>query len=151
MCLAATDAGLAPEQFDFGRDIPATLPLPIESLARLLANRRPDQTLPHPAGSAPRAGEQAARTRSDEDIRPLFAGDAVDAAWLDAAGDSAQVLCRMLGGRQTKGGGRAGWPLDAKRQRSAFSAEPVLGRPARVDSSFSPRLVRNICPTASTL
>ena len=129
MCLAAVDAGLAPGQFDFGRHIPAKLPLPIESVARLLAI---DDLIRHfPALRQRRAREQAARKRSDEEIRALFAGDPVDEAWLDAAGDNAQVLCRMLGvGKQGVTFAPAGHhgPTDSERPfaKGNSSADPPV-------------------------
>ena len=95
LCLAAHDAGLRPDQFDFGARVPPTLPLPVETMARLLAIDDLVRHIPHLRKR--RAELQAARRVDDDRIRPLLAGDPVDRAWEEAAGDGARALCRMLG------------------------------------------------------
>jgi GT2 family glycosyltransferase len=95
MCLAATDAGLRPEQFDFGTVIPSTFSLPLTSVARLLAL---DDLVRHlPALKKRRSSVQSKRKHADDELRALFADDPIDPWWEAAAGDGARGLCRMLG------------------------------------------------------
>lgn len=130
--IAAADAGLLPEQFDFGQPIPDTLPLPVESLARLLAI---DDLIRHlPALRRRRAREQAARVRSDEEVRRLFAVDPVDDAWADVAGDGTRTLCRLLGLEgSTRSRERAASP-------SALPQLPGTSAPRHPSTSAPPHL-----------
>lgn len=142
ICLAAADAGLAPEQFDFGRHIPDTLPLPVETLARLLAV---EDLIRHlPALHRQRALEQGARTRPDEDIRGVFAADPVDAQWLDSAGEGARALCRMLGVDM----GRPGTKTGSDRDKAGAPTDNVL-RALASDAPAPPPRVSFIVLTAS--
>lgn len=95
MCLAASHAGLRPDQFDFGTVIPPTFALPVMSVAHLLAL---DDLIRHfPALKKRRAAVQSQRTRTDDELRALFDDDPIDPSWEAAAGDGAHALCRMLG------------------------------------------------------
>jgi GT2 family glycosyltransferase len=95
ICLAASEAGLRPDQFDFSAVIPSTFPLPVTSVARLLAI---DDLIRHfPALKDRRAAVQSERDYSDDEVRTLLADDPVDRPWEEAAGDGARALCRILG------------------------------------------------------
>jgi GT2 family glycosyltransferase len=95
ICLAAADAGLRPDQFDFSASIPDSFSLPLTSVARLLAL---DDLVRHfPDLKSRRAAVQAERRRADEELCPLLSRDPVDSQWEEVAGDGAHALCRMLG------------------------------------------------------
>ena len=123
LCLAAADAGLRPDQFDFGTAIPATFTLPVTSIARLLAL---DDLIRHfPALKGRRTAVQAAREYSDSEVHALLADDPVDEHWEDAAGEGARALCRMLG-------------LSSPRPVAMTSGERATdGKPARASTSAS--------------
>ena len=95
ICLAAADAGLQPDQFDFTRPIAPTFPLPVNAIARLLAL---DDLVRHFQMLYTRREQvQSHREYSDDEVRGLFATDPVDASWEAAAGGGARALSRMLG------------------------------------------------------
>jgi GT2 family glycosyltransferase len=95
IALAAADARLRPEQFDFTASIPDTFSLPVGSIARLLAL---DDLVRHfHLLHARRTAVQSEREYTDEELRILLAEDSVDPAWEAVAGDGARALCRMLG------------------------------------------------------
>ena len=92
--LAASDTGVSPDQFDFGRRIPEEFSLPVESIARLLAL---DDLIRHlPALRERHRHEQRARSRSDAALQPLFSSDPIDDAWLKATGDGARALVEFM-------------------------------------------------------
>src|SRR6185503_14078019 len=79
LCLAAADAGLRPDQFDFGTPIPSTFTLPVTAIARLLAL---DDLIRHfPPLKRRRAAVQSAREYNDNEIHSLLADDPVDEQW----------------------------------------------------------------------
>jgi len=104
--LAAADAGLQPDQFDFTQSIAPTFALPVNAVARLLAL---DDLVRHFQLLYTRREQvQSHREYSDDEVRRLFAADPVDASFEAAAGAGARALCRMLGvGEQPASAGRS--------------------------------------------
>src|SRR5262249_10014203 len=95
LCIAAADAGLMPNQFDFGTTIPPSFALPVSSVARLLAL---DDLIRHFATlKKRRQAIQTERRCGDSEVQALLAADPVDEEWADAGGDGARALCRILG------------------------------------------------------
>jgi len=95
LCIAASDAGLRANQFDFGTTIPPSFALPVSSVARLLAL---DDLIRHFGTlTKQRQAVQAARLRGDSEVYALFAADPVDEEWADAGSEGARALCRILG------------------------------------------------------
>jgi GT2 family glycosyltransferase len=122
VCLAAADAGLRPDQFDFSTAIPSTFSLPVTSIARLLAL---DDLVRHfPALQARRATVQSERKHSDEELQALLANDPVDRQWEEAAGDGARALCRILG-------------LSAASSKTMTEHRNVAGAASRIDIAAS--------------
>ena len=93
--VACDRAGLDPRAFDFDGSLPASLSLPVESVAVLLAIEDFARRLPDLRERRYRV--QSARVRPDAEIEPLLAPDAVDQEWLSVAGEGAHALCRALG------------------------------------------------------
>src|SRR5262249_25640198 len=95
LCVAAADAGLTPNQFDFGTIISPSFALPVSSVARLLAL---DDLIRHFGTLKKRRhAVQAARLCDDSEVQALLAVDPVDEQWADAGGEGARALCRILG------------------------------------------------------